>query len=78
MRKNPVKEKLKQGEAVLGAFANFASPTMVEILGLCGLDFVIVDSEHAPIMADEAENTYRAAEAGNITPITRIRSFRSS
>ncbi len=72
MRKNLLKQKLNQGEAVVGAFCNITSPNVVEVLGLAGLDFVIVDSEHGTIMPSLAENMYRAAESVGVTPVTRI------
>ena len=56
MRKNPVKEKLRRGKPVVGAFANVTSAVTVEILGLLGMDFVILDAEHGPIGAETAEN----------------------
>ncbi|MBI2872889.1 MAG: hypothetical protein HYY00_06875 [Chloroflexi bacterium] len=72
MRSNPVKEKLKNGGIVIGTFCPIPSPLVVEVLGLSGLDFVIVDSEHGPIGPETAEAMYRAAESVGITPVTRI------
>ena len=34
MRKNPVKEKIKRGDVVIGAFCNIPSPMCMELLGL--------------------------------------------
>ena len=56
----------------MGVFCTIPEPQVVEILGLAGLDFVILDSEHAAIMPPLAENMYRAAEVVGITPITRV------
>ena len=46
--KNFLKEKLARKPYVLGAFVASCSPTNVEILGMNGLDFVILDMEHSP------------------------------
>jgi 4-hydroxy-2-oxoheptanedioate aldolase len=67
-----MKEKLKAGEAVAGAFNNLQTPSVVEILGLIGLDFVIIDAEHTSVTPETAENLYRAAEVRNMSVVTRI------
>ena len=72
MRENSLLKKLQEGRGVAGAFCSIPSPSVVEILGLAGMDFVIVDSEHSPILPLDAENMYRAAELTGIVPITRI------
>ena len=40
MRKNTTKEKLKQGQPVIGVFCNIGAPVLVEMLGALGYDFV--------------------------------------
>lgn len=72
MQKNLMKEKLKRGEVVIGAFSNIHAPAAIEILGLVGLDFVIIDAEHTSVTPETAENLYRAAELHGVTPVTRI------
>ncbi len=72
MRKNAIKEKLKAGQPVLGAFVNFHSPAVVEICGYAGVDFVIVDAEHGPMEPRDCEEMVRAADAVGITPIIRV------
>lgn len=72
MRKNPVKEKVQRGDVAIGAFCNIPSPVCMEVLGLSGLDFALVDAEHTPVGAETAEDLFRAAEAVGITPLTRV------
>jgi 4-hydroxy-2-oxoheptanedioate aldolase len=72
LRKNTLKEKLKAGTPCLGAFINFPSPQAVEICGLCGLDFVIVDDEHGPMSIESTESMVRAAQLTGMTPIVRV------
>jgi 4-hydroxy-2-oxoheptanedioate aldolase len=48
------------------------SPTTVELLGLAGMDFVVVDSEHNPIEPSSAANMFRAAEAIGLSALARI------
>ena len=72
MRKNLVKEKIKAGQPAFGAFLNFNAPAAVEIMGYCGVDFVIMDCEHGSMSPAQAEEMIRAADVVGITPITRI------
>ncbi len=72
MINNSMKTKMQAGEPVVGVFVSIESPTTVELLALGGVDFVVVDSEHNPILPNEAANMYRAAEALNVPALTRI------
>ena len=74
MKKNNLKEVLKEGKNVFGPFMKFTDPAAVEIMGFAGFDFVIIDAEHGPISMQSAQNMIRAAETVNITPIIRVSS----
>jgi 4-hydroxy-2-oxoheptanedioate aldolase len=72
MRKNITKEKLKDGEVVVGTFVTFPSPTIVEICGHAGFDFVVLDAEHGPLSPGSCEDLIRAADVTGMTPIVRV------
>ena len=72
MKKNNLKEAIKEGKIVLGPFMKFTDPAAVEIMGFAGFDFVIIDAEHGPISTESAQNMIRAAESVNITPVIRV------
>lgn len=72
MKKNNLKEVLKEGKNVFGPFMKFTDPATVEIMGFAGFDFVIIDAEHGPISMQSAQNMIRAAETANITPVIRV------
>lgn len=72
MRKNPIKEKLASGHSVAGVFCNLPSPAAVEMLGIMGYDFTIIDAEHAPIDVEVCEHMVRAADAADIVPVVRV------
>ncbi|HEY81798.1 MAG TPA: hypothetical protein G4O01_00725 [Dehalococcoidia bacterium] len=72
MRKNLTKEKIQRGEIACGVFVPLYSPTIVEILGHIGFDFVIFDAEHGPMGVESCEHMVRAADTVNITPIIRV------
>ncbi len=72
MRKNLTKEKIKEGKNAYGVFVSMWCPTIVEIIGHIGFDFVLLDAEHSPMSAEGCEQMVRAADCVNITPIIRV------
>lgn len=70
--RNLLKEKLSEKGYVLGAFVASCSPTNVEILGMNGLDFAILDMEHSPLGLETMVNLIRAAEAYDMVAIPRV------
>ena len=72
MRTNHTKAKLAEGEVVFGGIVTRYAPDIIEILGLIGYDFVMIDCEHGPSDLDQVEHMVRAAEIFGITPIARI------
>jgi 4-hydroxy-2-oxoheptanedioate aldolase len=72
MRENLLKKKLQSGQIVTGPFLKLTDPAIVEIAGLAGFDFVIIDTEHGPISIQSAQNLIRSAENKNITPVVRV------
>ena len=46
MRVNTLKQKLRDGKPVFGVMITFPSPPVVEMLGLMGFDWVLIDNEH--------------------------------
>jgi 4-hydroxy-2-oxoheptanedioate aldolase len=68
-----IKDALAKGEVLIGPFAVSGSPGVVETLGYAGFDFVIIDTEHAPISpyGSELENLIRTAWSADIAPLVR-------
>jgi 4-hydroxy-2-oxoheptanedioate aldolase len=69
---NRIKRILQENGYVIGTFISINAPSIVEVAGLSGLDFVIIDNEHSAIDIESVENLIRAAEVTGITPIVRI------
>ena len=72
MKKNLLKEKLDKKQRVMGCNISVCAPSLVEILALCGFDFVFIDCEHASLDGTECEHLIRTAELYNITPLLRV------
>lgn len=66
------RQKVRQGQRLLGSFAFLSSPTVVEILGRAGLDFVIIDQEHTRKCWDVVENMVRASELCGMAALVRV------
>lgn len=66
------KEMVREGERPLGTWVQIGSPEVVEITGLSGFDFAVIDTEHAYFGNETAENLVRAAEAVGLIPFIRV------
>lgn len=66
------KARLSRGERLLGFFVGTPSPATVELAGLCGYDFVIVDAEHGPTDLETIEHMLRAAALHGMAGLVRV------
>jgi len=66
------RERLKTGKALLGPFVNLCHPAVMQIAGLAGFDFAIIDTEHGEISSDRALDMIRAAKLGGCSPVLRV------
>jgi len=69
-----LRSKLRDRETVVGTFTTIAAPGFVEVCGIAGFDFVVIDMEHAALGFGEAENLVRAAELRSTQPLIRVAS----
>ena len=68
----PLRLNLRDNRAVTGVFCELPCPESVEIIGLAGWDFVVIDCEHAPITPALLPGMIRAATAAGIPAIVRV------
>jgi 4-hydroxy-2-oxoheptanedioate aldolase len=73
MDKVQIKTRASKGDCIFGAFVRIPEPTITEILGYSGLDFVVIDMEHGPMSNYHAESIVRAAQGTNIASFIRVR-----
>lgn len=71
--KNRLKAKLGRGEPAAGVSVMIPSPQVVEMIGLLGFDWVLLDCEHGTISLESLELMAMAADAAGITAIARPR-----
>ncbi len=72
MIQNPLKHQLYAGKPCFGTFIAINSPDIVEICGLLGFDFVVLDGEHGYISPESSLPLLRAAQATGMTPLVRV------
>jgi 4-hydroxy-2-oxoheptanedioate aldolase len=74
MNPNRLKRKIADGEAGLGVISPHRDAALVEVIGHLGFDFYIMDGEHGPVSAADAEHIARACEITGVTLLARVRS----
>ncbi len=67
-----MREQLRLKTPLLGTFVKMPTSQAIEILGSEGFDFVVIDSEHAPLGRAEIDLMVLAARAAGIMPIVRV------
>jgi 4-hydroxy-2-oxoheptanedioate aldolase len=65
-------EKLRAGKTVFGVFCELACADSVELAGIAGWDFVVVDCEHSAIAMSALPEFVRAGECGGVPVIVRV------
>jgi 4-hydroxy-2-oxoheptanedioate aldolase len=69
---NKLKRRLDKGDVALGTAVFSNNPTIVEVAGYSGLDFIRIDNEYSWRRDESMEHMIRAAYVAEITPILRI------
>lgn len=72
LKKNPVKQAIRNGQTVFGVYIGIPAPEMVELAGYAGFDFVRIDICHSAVDLPTIANMIRAAEASGVTPMVRV------
>jgi len=72
LRKNNVKEMIKQGKKAVGTFCVSNSRAVIETLAANGMDYVLIDTEHFMTNPETIEQMITAAEAAGVTPFVRV------
>ena len=72
MREKIAINRFYQGETLYGIFANAISPELIEIMGITGFDFIVVDSEHSSSGPETNRILNMAGECRGASMFTRI------
>ena len=66
---------MERGEKTVGSFFESGSTAALEMMGLTGLDYVVIDTEHGPFDAERAGEFVCAAERHNLTKVSLCRRY---
>jgi len=73
IHKNRLLEIFKAGKVATGCFvAELRQPSVAQLLGWGGLDFLLIDNEHGQWPIDKIAGICTSARYANITPIVRV------
>ncbi|MHB0870562.1 MAG: HpcH/HpaI aldolase family protein [Chloroflexota bacterium] len=72
MKENKLKTMIEQDRAAIGTWVTLTDPAIVELVGLAGYDFAIIDQEHACLGNETVENMIRAADLMGLPSLVRV------
>ncbi len=67
-----LKQQLLAQKRLVGCFVSIRSPDIVEIIGHCGVDFVILDMEHGALSIGDVADMVQAARSARLKVLVRI------
>ena len=70
--KNKVFEKIENGIVPIGFFNYLKDTAVIEIAGSAGIDFAIIDTEHAVTDRETVERMIIAAQLNEVVPMVRM------
>lgn len=72
MRPNHTKQRLREGHTVIGGWNCSSDPMLAEAVADCGLDFLVIDTEHAAQSALSLQANLMAMKDTPTTPVVRV------
>jgi 4-hydroxy-2-oxoheptanedioate aldolase len=69
---NALKHRLAEGHATLGYLVTMASVQLVQALARTGVDWLMIDTEHAPIGIESVAAMIAATGGTPATPLVRV------
>jgi 4-hydroxy-2-oxoheptanedioate aldolase len=73
LRTNTLKARLQEGRVAIGVLLLMPDPSLVELVGLCGFDYVVIDGEHGALTPERLEHLVRACDSVALPSIVRLR-----
>ncbi|WP_454873535.1 HpcH/HpaI aldolase family protein [Paraburkholderia xenovorans] len=73
MTKRPsFRDRLRERQRLLGTFVKTNAFQLIEVLGTTGLDFIVIDAEHAPFDRSGLDTLMLAARSSSLPALVRI------
>ncbi len=78
MRENKILANMKAGKTSTGCQIAFPSTPLMELMGIAGIDFVLIDGEHGTFSWEAIDDMCRVADLAGVTPIARVPNIEAS
>lgn len=75
---NRLIQKAKNGEPSIGTFTQLKSSVVIDALAYTGLDYLVIDMEHAPLGTDEADELIAMTASRGMSPVVRVNTIERS
>jgi len=73
MKKNRVKQALKEGKTVIGTMiTEFRTPEIARMMAAAGFDFILIDTEHSSFTLETVVDIVRACRAADLVCLVRV------
>jgi len=72
LSKMSLKQRMAKGERLVGTFVKTPAYEVIEVLALSGLDYIVLDAEHAPFDRARLDQCLAMARALNFPALVRI------
>jgi len=72
MKVNTAKQKMLRGDPAFGYALGLGSPAAAEVLSNCGIDFILLDTQHGSWGPDSTIQALTAMTAGSAVPMARV------
>ena len=72
MKRNRIKQVMREGGLALVSHVGFADPAVVEIIASAGFDGAFIDMEHSIFDLQTVGEMIRVADLCGITPVVRV------
>lgn len=69
---NRIRKAIQEKGCAVGTFMELATPAIVENLSSCGLDYILIDTEHGTYDLKDVSDLIRAADSKGISPVVRV------
>jgi 2-dehydro-3-deoxyglucarate aldolase len=67
-----IRQRLRNGGRSIGSWIQIPHPSVAEIMGQAGYDWIAVDLEHGSVSVDQLPDLFRALELGGTLPLARV------
>ena len=72
MKTNFVRQRLADGNPVIGSFLGLGSPNLAGLMAHAGYDWLVIETEHNGLDSAEVEHMLMAVSSTNVVPIVRV------